>query len=156
MEELYPDLKNLSPRDVISREMTKAVSRDDTGDTVYLDLTGISPDTWKGKLSDLREEVIYYMDLDPVKDHIPVTPGIHFFMGGIYVDKDHRTSAEGLYAAGECASQYHGANRLGGNSMLGAIYGGSVAAGAAIRDAVMEKDIKVDIPESMGRIHGSG
>lgn len=49
-------------------------------------------------------------------------------MGGIYVDEAHRTSMENLYAAGECACQYHGANRLGGNSLLGAIYGGKVTA----------------------------
>ena len=49
-------------------------------------------------------------------------------MGGIDVDVDHRTNIDNLYAAGECCDQYHGANRLGGNSMLGAIYGGRVAA----------------------------
>ena len=50
-------------------------------------------------------------------------------MGGVYVDERHRTTIPGLYATGECACQYHGANRLGGNSMLGALYGGRVAAG---------------------------
>jgi succinate dehydrogenase / fumarate reductase flavoprotein subunit len=54
-------------------------------------------------------------------------------MGGIWVDKEHRTSAQNLYAAGECACQYHGANRLGGNSLLGAVYGGKIAAATAMQ-----------------------
>ena len=56
-----------------------------------------------------------------------MAPGIHYFMGGIKVDVCHRTAIKSLYAAGECCAQYHGANRLGGNSLLGAIYGGRVA-----------------------------
>jgi succinate dehydrogenase / fumarate reductase flavoprotein subunit len=54
-------------------------------------------------------------------------------MGGIQVDKSHRSPVKGLYAAGECACQYHGANRLGGNSLLGAIHGGKTAAEAVLR-----------------------
>ena len=128
MEELYPELGNLMPRDVVSREMTRVVGLPDCGDQVYLDLTGLPAHTWEKRLSDLREECVHYLGLDPAKAMIPVEPGIHFFMGGIDVDLRHRTSLPGLWAAGECACQYHGANRLGGNSMLGAIYGGTVAA----------------------------
>ena len=61
---------------------------------------------------------------------------IHYFMGGIQVDERHRTSMRNLYAAGECCAQYHGANRLGGNSLLGAIYGGQIAAETACRETV--------------------
>ena len=128
MEELYPELKNLMPRDVVSREMARVVKREDCGDQVYLDMTGLPAETWRRKLPDLRAECVHYLALDPAKAPIPVEPGIHFFMGGIDVDIHHRTSIDGLYAAGECACQYHGANRLGGNSMLGAVYGGRVAA----------------------------
>ena len=128
MEEKYPELGNLMPRDVISREMDR-VSRDPSCEPqIYLNLTCIPDETWKKKLSDMREECIHYLHIDPVKEPLPVEPGIHYFMGGILVDQEHRTSLPGLYAAGECACQYHGANRLGGNSMLGAIYGGRVAA----------------------------
>ena len=126
MEEKYPELGNLMPRDVVSREMYQLTR--DTGEQVYLDLRGLSNNTWKEKLSDLREEIRYYLALDPAKEPVPVSPGIHYFMGGILVDRGHRTSLSGLYAAGECACQYHGANRLGGNSTLGAIYGGMTAA----------------------------
>ena len=61
-------------------------------------------------------------------------------MGGIRVDRQHRTTCKGLYAAGECACQYHGANRLGGNSLLGALYGGKIAAQAAMADDITLSD----------------
>ena len=128
MEEKYPELGNLMPRDVVSRESWFVMHRDDCGDRIYLDMRGISPDIWQKKLPDLRQEVQHYLGIDPVKDPVPVDPGIHYFMGGIDVDVRHRTNIPGLYAAGECCCQYHGANRLGGNSMLGAIYGGQTAA----------------------------
>ncbi len=121
MEELYPELGNLMPRDVVSREMAK------TGQQVYLDMTHLSEENWE-RVSDLREECIRLLGTDPKTDYVKVAPGIHFFMGGIYVDEHHRTSLNGLWASGECACQYHGANRLGGNSMLGAVYGGLTAA----------------------------
>lgn len=130
MEEKYPELGNLMPRDVISREIAQLAT------PVYLDLTGLSKVVWKTRLPDLREEVRHYLGVDPAKTPVPVSPGIHFFMGGVYVDEAHRTNVPGLYAAGECACQYHGANRLGGNSLLGAIYGGMTAARAAADDPV--------------------
>ncbi|MBR0104017.1 MAG: FAD-binding protein, partial [Firmicutes bacterium] len=133
MEELYPELGNLMPRDVISREMTRVLARDDCEGPVCLDMTGISKKTWEKKLSDLREEIREYLSIDPAKEPVSVYPGIHFFMGGIRVDEEHKTSMENLFAAGECACQYHGANRLGGNSMLGAIYGGRIAAQSAMK-----------------------
>lgn len=132
MEEKYPELKNLMPRDVVSREMYFVSRREDCRGPVYLDMTGLSDEIWAHKLSDLREELQKYLALDPRDTPVPVEPGIHYFMGGIDTDERHRTSMENLYAAGECTCQYHGANRLGGNSMLGAIYGGKVAARTVI------------------------
>ena len=73
-----------------------------------------------------------FFGLDGVLYSMP----IHYFMGGIQVDERHRTSMRNLYAAGECCAQYHGANRLGGNSLLGAIYGGQIAAETACRETV--------------------
>ncbi len=125
MEERYPTLGNLMPRDVVSREMYSELRG---GAETFLDMTGISDGTWENKLSDLREEIIHYLSLDPAKEPIPVEPGIHYFMGGIYVNTRHETCLPGLYAAGECACIYHGANRLGGNSLLGAVFGGMTAA----------------------------
>lgn len=128
MEDKYGERGNLMPRDVVSREMAAS------GREIYLDLTGIPAGTWEKKLSDLREEIIHYLAIDPCLEPIPVAPGIHFFMGGVRIDESHRTNLKGLYAAGECACGYHGANRLGGNSLLGAIYGGKVAAGTAAEE----------------------
>lgn len=128
MEEKYPALGNLMPRDVVSREMFFEM-RD--GGEIFLDMTGIPDDIWKGRLSDLKDEIYHYTGYDPVREPVPVEPGIHYFMGGIYTDEKHCTNIPGVYACGECACQYHGANRLGGNSMLGAVYGGSVAAESA-------------------------
>ena len=128
MEARYPELGNLMPRDVVAREMYKVRLEPDCGDQVYLDLTGLPDTVWTQKLADLRAEIIQYLELDPKAAPIPVHEGIHYFMGGIDVDLRHRTGLPGLYAAGECACQYHGANRLGGNSMLGAIFGGQCAA----------------------------
>lgn len=128
MEEKYPELKNLMPRDIVAREMYNVRRRDDTEGEVYLDMTGLSAEVWKSRLPDLRKELTEQTGLDPAVHEIPEREGIHYFMGGIYVNEKHETSIRGLYAAGECACQYHGANRLGGNSMLGALFGGKVAA----------------------------
>ena len=127
MEEKYPELKNLMPRDVVSREMY-FVSRDNENTQVYLDMTELNKEVWAERLPDLREEIIHYLSIDPKNKPIPVSPGIHYFMGGIDVDIEHKTNVENLFAAGECCLAYHGANRLGGNSLLGAIYGGRKAA----------------------------
>ena len=131
MEEKYPELGNLMPRDVVSREIMLIKKQKNCGDKVYLDMTGIEESAWVNKLSDLREECIAFLAKDPKTEPIEVSPGIHYFMGGVSVDEKHRTNIDGLFAAGECTCQYHGANRLGGNSMLGAVYGGKVAAESA-------------------------
>ncbi|MDR1640766.1 MAG: FAD-binding protein [Clostridiales bacterium] len=128
MEEKDPELKNLAPRDVITREMAFL------GEQAYLDLTPISNDAFRTRLSGTLEDCLTYLRLDPRKKPIPVEPGIHYFMGGLLVDIRHQTNVPGLYAAGECCYQYHGANRLGGNSLLGAIYGGIIAARSAMAD----------------------
>lgn len=133
MEEKYPELKNLMPRDVVSREEYFVSTSPDCEHNIYLDMTVIPKATWKNKLSDLREEIKSYLKKDPAKEPIKIEPGIHFFMGGINTDNLHRSSIKNLYAAGECACIYHGANRLGGNSLLGASYGGIKAAESAIK-----------------------
>lgn len=131
MEERYPELGNLMPRDVTAREIWRV--RQQT--PVYLDMTQLSGEVFAHRLSGLREDCITYLGLDPKKQPIPVEPGIHYFMGGLRVDAQHRTRVRNLYAAGECCAQYHGANRLGGNSLLGAIYGGKIAAQTALAEA---------------------
>lgn len=131
MEERYPELGNLMPRDVTAREIWRVRQQM----PVYLDMTQLPGEVFAHRLSGLREDCITYLGLDPKKQPIPVEPGIHYFMGGLRVDTQHRTSVRNLYAAGECCAQYHGANRLGGNSLLGAIYGGKIAAQTALAEA---------------------
>ena len=131
MEEKYPELGNLMPRDVISKEEWLLMQQ---GKQIYLDMRHLDKKIANVKLKGVIEDCQNFLGLDPRKEPIPVMPGIHYFMGGIWVDTNHRTSMRNLYAAGECACQYHGANRLGGNSLLGALYGGKIAARSAMED----------------------
>jgi succinate dehydrogenase / fumarate reductase flavoprotein subunit len=131
MEEKYGERGNLMSRDIVSREILD-VLRDGT---VFLDMTAIPAGIMAGRLSGIVEDCAAFLRIDPRKEPIPVSPGVHYFMGGLQVDMRHQTPCPGLYAAGECCAQYHGANRLGGNSLLGAIYGGAVAADSALLEA---------------------
>ncbi len=133
MKEWYPELAELMPRDIVSRSIYMA---SDGGEKeVYLDITHLDEDTIKVKLDEVYDVCTRYLNLNPIEEPIPVFPGIHYFMGGIRTDANHKTNIKGLYAAGECSCQYHGANRLGGNSLLGAIHGGWIAA----ENAILEK-----------------
>ncbi len=144
MEAKYPEMGNLMTRDVISREEWSWIQK---GYTVYLDLRGLDQTIYDSKLCGVIEDCQEFLSLDPKTEPIPVTPGIHFFMGGIQVDGSHRTMQQGLYAAGECACQYHGANRLGGNSLLAALHGGMVAAQSAAEDWDSLPEISSSQPE---------
>lgn len=124
MEDLYGKRGNLMPRDVVSKSIYDAPSQ------VYLDVAFLGKKLIRSRLLEVAEVCRKYAGIDVEKESIPVYPSVHFFMGGLAVDKDHKTSVDRLYAIGECASRYHGANRLGGNSLLSAIYGGIVAAKA--------------------------
>lgn len=128
MEVKYPTLGNLMPRDVVAREEWSWMKQ---GYQVYLDMSFLGKDVYENKLQSVISDCLRFLALDPRKEPIPVEPGIHYFMGGLCVDRGHRTKVPHLYAAGESACQYHGANRLGGNSLLGAMYGGRTAAETA-------------------------
>ena len=131
MEELYPEQGNLAPRDVISREEWRLIKQ---GHDIFLYMTCIDPDVCTTRLQGVIDDCREYFGVDPLTEPLKIQPGIHFFMGGIDVDRRHRTHVKGLYAAGECACIYHGANRLGGNSLLGAVYGGRTAAQTLAED----------------------
>lgn len=124
MEELYGEKGNLMPRDIVSRCMYECPSQ------VYLDISFLGEKLILERLREPYELCRDYLNLDVTRESIPVSPSIHFFMGGIYVDAQHETNISGLYAVGECASKYHGANRLGGNSLMAAVYSGRTAAQA--------------------------
>ena len=122
LEDKYGPGGNLMTRDVISREM-EAAGRD-----IYLDISFLDPETIDRRLPEVRDLCRKYRGIDITKEPIPVAPSVHFFMGGLAVRTNHETNLRNLFAVGECASIYHGANRLGGNSLLAAVYGGLVAA----------------------------
>lgn len=132
MEEWYPEMGALMPRDVVSRSIYKVCNVIKLGvhgkNEVYLDITHLPEDVVTTKLDEVVSVCKKYLELDPTKEPIPVYPGVHYFMGGIKTDENHKTNIQRLFAAGECSCQYHGANRLGGNSTLGAIHGGWVSA----------------------------
>ena len=128
MEDKYGERGNLMPRDIVSRCIEA------TGKQVYLDITFLGKEKIMQRLPEVYELCKKYRGIDITKESIPVKPSVHFFMGGIAVKNNHETNIKNLYAIGECASIYHGANRLGGNSLLAAIYGGRVAS-ASIEQA---------------------
>lgn len=122
MEERYGKNGNLVTRDILSKNIYDAPSQ------VYLDISFLGEKIIKSRLLEVAEVCSKYANINAYKQSIPVYPSVHFFMGGLFVDSNHKTSIDNLYAIGECASMYHGANRLGGNSLLTAIYSGIVAA----------------------------
>jgi succinate dehydrogenase / fumarate reductase flavoprotein subunit len=138
LEEKYPAYGNLVPRDIATREIFQ-VCLDGMGigsdNQVYLDLTHIPAEELDRKLGAILE--IYEMFVGDDPRHVPmrIFPGVHYSMGGLWVDFDQRTNIPGLLAAGECDYSIHGANRLGANSLLSCVYGGFIAAPAAIEYA---------------------
>lgn len=122
MEEKYGSRGNLMTRDVVSREIYKI------GRNAFLDISFLDKKKIEARLPEVRELCLKYRGIDIAKEPIPIAPSVHFFMGGIAVHLNHETNVKNLFAIGECASMYHGTNRLGGNSLLAAIYGGRVSA----------------------------
>jgi succinate dehydrogenase / fumarate reductase, flavoprotein subunit len=138
LEEKYPAYGNLVPRDIATREIFQ-VCLEGMGvggeNQVYLDLTHIPAETLDRKLGAILE--IYEMFVGDDPRHVPmrIFPGVHYSMGGLWVDYDQRTNIPGLLAAGECDYSIHGANRLGANSLVSCVFGGFVAAPAALEFA---------------------
>jgi succinate dehydrogenase / fumarate reductase, flavoprotein subunit len=138
LEEKYPAYGNLVPRDIATREIFQ-VCLDGLGiggeNQVYLDLTHIPAEVLDRKLGAILE--IYEMFVGDDPRHVPmrIFPGVHYSMGGLWVDYNQRTNIPGLLAAGECDYSIHGANRLGANSLVSCVFGGFVAAPAAIEYA---------------------
>ena len=140
MEKYAPGHADLAARDVVSRSIMAEIDagrgiadpKDPEGlkDCVWLDLTGIDPEHMEQALPQVVETIRKYANIDPTRDYVPVKPTAHYTMGGIPVTTNgevyrwqngERRVVEGLYAAGECSCvSVHGANRLGGNSLLDA------------------------------------
>jgi succinate dehydrogenase / fumarate reductase flavoprotein subunit len=102
---------------------------------VYLDLTHIDRATLNRKLEGILDIYEKFVGDDPRDVPMKIFPGMHYTMGGLWVDFNQMTNIPGIFAAGECEYQYHGANRLGANSLLSCIYGGFVAGPNALQYA---------------------
>jgi succinate dehydrogenase / fumarate reductase flavoprotein subunit len=145
LEEKYPKYKNLVPRDVATREIFTVCRELGLGiggkDGVYLDVTHIPAPTLDAKIKGVMEIYEKFVGDDPRKTPMVIFPGMHYSMGGLYVTfeadprtltpaegspKNQSTNIPGLYAAGEADYAFHGANRLGANSLLSCIYSGMI------------------------------
>jgi succinate dehydrogenase / fumarate reductase flavoprotein subunit len=139
LEEWYPKYGNLVPRDVATRAIHKVVYEHGLGidgqPMVYLDLTHIDRKTLDIKLGGILEIYEKFVGDDPHEVPMKIFPGMHYSMGGLWVDDNQRTNIQGLYAAGECDYSIHGANRLGANSLVSSIYGGFISGPDSVRYA---------------------
>jgi len=130
LEEMYPAYGNLVPRDIASRAVFKVVFEMGLGvdgeNAVYLDVTHKDPEELTRKLGGVLEIYEKFKGADPRVVPMKVFPAMHYSMGGLWVDYDQMTNVPGLFAVGEVDYQYHGANRLGANSLLSCLFGGMV------------------------------
>ena len=138
LEDRYPAYGNLVPRDIATREIFQ-VCLEGKGvggeNQVYLDLTHIPADVLTERLGAILEIYEMFVGDDPRYVPMRIFPGVHYSMGGLWVDFEQRTNIPGLFAAGECDYSIHGANRLGANSLVSCVYGGFTAAPSAIEYA---------------------
>ena len=167
MEKYAPGHADLAARDVVSRSIMAEIDaghgvadpKDPEGpkDCVWLDMTGIDADHMHEVLPQVVETIEKYADLDPTHDFVPVKPTAHYTMGGIPIttdgevyrwQNDERNVVEGLFAAGECACvSVHGANRLGGNSLLDACLFGT-RSGKALAERISSAPVNDPMAES--------
>jgi succinate dehydrogenase / fumarate reductase, flavoprotein subunit len=138
MQRYAPNSLELASRDVVSRsETTEIEAGRGVNGSVFLDLRHLGPEKILTKLPGSRELAMTYAGVDPIYAPIPVRPGAHYHMGGVETDNWGLTEIEGLYAAGEVACvSVHGANRLGGNSLMETITFGRRSGQAAAEYAL--------------------
>ncbi len=142
MKDYAPEAMELAPRDIVARAIiTEAEEgRAFEDEYVHLDLTHLGKEKIEERLPGIRQIAQDFAGVDPVEEPVPVQPGQHYSMGGIDVDIDGKTKIDGLYAVGECACvSVHGANRLGGNSLLETVVFGR-RAGKKIGEKLKEKE----------------
>ncbi len=130
LEDMYPAYGNLVPRDIATRAIHKVVYEMKLGvdgePLVYLDVSHIDPEILNKKVAGVLEIYEKFVGQDPRKVPMKIFPSMHYSMGGLWVDYSQHTNIPGLFASGECDFQYHGANRLGANSLLSCVYAGMV------------------------------
>ena len=130
MTDYAPSAMELAPRDIVARSIQTEVDKGNgfENEYVHLDLRHLGEKTIDKRLPSVREICIKFAGVDPVEKPIPIQPAQHYSMGGIDVDVRCASSLPGFFAAGECACvSVHGANRLGGNSLLETVVFGKIA-----------------------------
>jgi succinate dehydrogenase / fumarate reductase flavoprotein subunit len=156
MERYAPNFMEIAARDVVARSITIEINEGrgiDGKNYVHLDLRHLGAEKIMERLPGIREISMDFVGIDPIEEPIPIIPAAHYTMGGIDVDYNCRSEVKGFYACGECSCvSVHGANRLGGNSLLecvvfgaraGAIAGKEVKGkGAPKKDGFAKKVLK--------------
>jgi succinate dehydrogenase / fumarate reductase flavoprotein subunit len=155
MNRYAPKLMELGPRDIVARSIQTEIDegRGFTGEYIHLDLRHLGKEKIMDRLPGIRQISIDFAGVDPISEPIPIQPAQHYSMGGIATNLDGETSLPGLFAAGECACvSVHGANRLGGNSLLETLVFGARAGRKAaqriktekihLNEAVLEKHLR--------------
>ncbi|HST16838.1 MAG TPA: FAD-binding protein [Gaiellaceae bacterium] len=148
MKRYAPNAMELASRDVVSRsEQTEIDEGRGVDGSIFLDMRHLGAERIIERLPGSRELAMTFAGVDPIYDPVPVRPGAHYHMGGVETDNDGATELTGLYAAGEVACvSVHGANRLGGNSLMETITFGRRAGRAAAEWALSHTTI--DVPRS--------
>ncbi len=172
LEERYPKYRNLVPRDIASREIFRTVFHDgysaEGQQAAYLDVTHlcktpVGKAAVRKKLEGVLEIYEKFVGEDPYENPMRIFPAVHYSMGGLWADyekgadgslkpaspRNQMTSIPGLYATGEVDYQYHGANRLGANSLLSCIYGGMVTGPAMASYREGMKSSAFDAPSTL-------
>jgi succinate dehydrogenase / fumarate reductase flavoprotein subunit len=168
LEERYPKYKNLVPRDIATREIfdicvNEGLSVERDRQCVYLDLTHIPRQELNRKLGGILEIYEKFQGVDPRSTPMKIFPAVHYSMGGLWVDyertadgglaagspKNQVTNIPNLYALGECDYQYHGANRLGANSLLSCIFSGLIVAPGIENLIKGQKQAASELPSSL-------
>ena len=129
MDKYAPEKMELAPRDIVARAIQTEINegRGIDGEYVHLDLRHLGREKILERLPGIREISIHFAGVDPIDEPIPIKPGQHYSMGGIHTDKNGVTPVAGLFSVGEAACMsVHGANRLGGNSLLETLVFGKV------------------------------
>ena len=168
LEERYPEYGNLVPRDIATREIfdicvNEGLSVEQDRMAVYLDLTHIPKAELDRKLGGILEIYEKFQGVDPRVEPMRIFPAVHYSMGGLWADytksaeggleagapNNHMTNIEGLYAIGECDYHYHGANRLGANSLLSCIFTGLFTGSSIVNYSDSQSSGAADVPSSV-------
>jgi succinate dehydrogenase / fumarate reductase flavoprotein subunit len=148
MKDYAASAMELAPRDIVARAIQTEIDegRGIEGKYVHLDLTQLGAEKIMERLPGIRQISMDFAGVDPIEKPIPVQPGQHYSMGGIDCDKDCRTPVAGLYTAGEAACvSVHGANRLGGNSLLETVVFGKIAGKVMVGDVKKQEYVEDSI-----------